>query len=148
MAYLSQEFGIYMSNNINNIKQTQYKQQQTSTPNNTVTSTSTWSNVTKKPPAMRVDPSDGKAYPFASFRKVYGKDADRLWRLAGEARAFRARQARKPDGLKKVDEVDTNITAASQDRYAARVAAATASGVPKFAPPPPPPPPSFQGGFG
>jgi hypothetical protein len=57
--------------------------------------------VTKKPPAMRVDPSDGKAYPFASFRKVYGKDADRLWRLAGEAQAFRARQARKPDGLKK-----------------------------------------------
>ena len=47
------------------------------------TSTSTWSNVTKKPPAMRVDPSDGKAYPFASFQEVYGKDADRLWRLAG-----------------------------------------------------------------
>ena len=101
MAYLSQEHGIHMSNNINNSKQTQDKQQQTSIPNNVATSTSTWSNVTKKPPAMRVDPSDGKAYPFASFRQVYGKDADRLWRLAGEAQAFRARHARKPAGPKK-----------------------------------------------
>jgi hypothetical protein len=51
---------------------------------------------------MRVDPSDGKASPFASVRKVAGKDADRLWRLAaGEAQAFRARQARKPAGPKR-----------------------------------------------
>ena len=31
---------------------------------------------------MRVDPSDGKGYPFASFPAVYGVDAPRLWRLA------------------------------------------------------------------
>jgi hypothetical protein len=30
-----------------------------------------------------VDPSDGKAYAFGSFRVVYGADAPRLWRLAG-----------------------------------------------------------------
>jgi hypothetical protein len=50
--------------------------------NNMATSAPTC-NVAKKPAPTRVDPSDGKAYPFASFQEVYGKDADRLWRLAG-----------------------------------------------------------------